>query len=181
MACAQDGHGECPHLFGLGGGWSNLLRLELDDAGLCQCSCHSACPVGGTKRWFVPFKVWLNSCVCPGAERARQRFAEVGEPPTFDTARERVERDSKARRAAFEAARRATAGKSRAEIRELYVAELRSRGLEPPTEPFLAATVEHIAGNPVPTVRLVGRGMAGLGKGALALARLLRDMSRPPR
>jgi hypothetical protein len=180
MACAQDEHGECPHFLGLGGGWLKVLRLQFDDAGLCQCSCHSACPVGGTKRWFVPFKVWLSSCACPGAERVRQRFAEAGELPSFGTARERVERDSKARREAFQVARRAAAGKSRDEIRELYVAELRSRGLEPPAEPFLAATVDHIAGNPVPTARLVAHGMAGLGKGALALARLLRDMSRPP-
>jgi hypothetical protein len=181
MACARDRHAECPHFFGLGGGWLNLLRLQFDDAGLCQCSCHGTCPLGSTRRWSVPFKVWLNSCACPGGDRARQRFAEVGEPPDFDKVRERVERDGKARSEAFEAARRAAAGKSRDEIRELYVAELRSRGLEPPAEPFLAATVEHIAGNPVPTARLVAHGLAGLGKGALALARLLRDMPRSAR
>jgi hypothetical protein len=181
MACARDGHAECPHFFGLGGDWLNLLRLQFDDAGLCQCSCHCACPLGGTGRWSVPFRVWLNSCACPGADRVRHRFAEVGEPPRVDEVRERVERDGRARKEAFEAARRAAAGKSRDEIRELYVAELRSRGVDPPTEPFLAATVEHIAGNPVPRARLVAHGMAGLGKGALALARLLRDMPRSPR
>jgi hypothetical protein len=179
-ACARGGHGECPHFFGLDGGWLNLLRPQLDDAVLCQCSCHSGCPLRGTRRWSVPFKVWLNSCACPGADWVRQRFAEVGEPPSFDEVRERVERDSTARKEAFEAVRRAAAGKSRDEIRDLYVAELRARGLEPPTEAFLAATVEHIAGNPVPTMRLVAHGMAGLGKGAVALARLLRDINRPP-
>lgn len=179
MACARDGHRECPHFFGMGGGWRNLLRLEFD-AGLCQCSCHNACPLGGTSRRSVPFKVWLDSCACPGADRARQRFAEVGEPPSFDAVHERQERDSTARKEAFQAARRAAAGKSRDEIRDLYVAELRSRGLEPPTEPFLAATVEHIAGNPVPAARLVAHGIARLGKGAVGLARLLRDISRPP-
>jgi hypothetical protein len=109
-------------------------------------------------------------------------MAETGaEPPGLDEIRERQQRDSKARREAFLAARRAATGKSRDEIRELYVAELRSRGLEPPSEPFLAATVEHIAGNPVPATRLVAYGVAGLGKGAVALARLLRDINRPPR
>jgi hypothetical protein len=181
MACARAGHAECPHFLGIGGGWLNLLRLQFDDAVLCQCSCHSTCPLGGTRRWFVPFKAWLNSCACPGADQVRQRIADVGEPPSFGEAREGVGRDNRARKEAFEAVSRVAAGKSRDEIRELHIAELRSRGLEPPTGPFLAATVEHITGNPVPTARLVGHGMAGLGKGAVALARLLRDINRLPR
>jgi hypothetical protein len=182
LACARDGHGDCPHFAGMGGGGLNPRRLRLEfGTALCQCSCHRSCPVSGS-RWFVPFKVWRDSCTCPGADGARQRSAETGaEPPSFADVREQEQRRSTARKDAFEAVRRAAAGKSRDEIRELYVAELRSRGLEPPTEPFLAATVEHLAGNPVPTARLVAHGVAELGKGAVALARLLRDVNRPPR
>lgn len=182
LTCARDAHRECPHFGGMGGGLNpRRLRLEFGTA-LCRCSCHSICPLGGTSRWFVPFKVWRDSCTCPGADRTRQRMAETGtEPPSLDEMRERQQRDSKARKEAFQAARRAATGKSRDEIRELYVAELRSRGLEPPGEPFLSAAVEHIAGNPVPAARLVAYSVAGLGKGAVALARLLRDINRPPR
>jgi len=183
LACARDGHRGCPHFIGMGGGGLNPRRLRLEfGTALCQCSCHSICPLGGASRWFVSFKVWQDSCTCPGADRARQRIAETGtEPPSFDEIREQQRRDSAARKAAFQAVRRAAAGKSRDEIRELYVAELRSRGLELPTEPFLAATVEHIAGNPLPAARLVANGFAGLGKGAVALARLLRDINCHPR
>lgn len=129
----------------------------------------------------VPFKLWRDSCACPGANRIRQQMADTGtEPPSFREVREQQQHDSEARREAFQAARRAAAGKSRDEIRELYVAELRSRGLEPPTEPSLTATVEHIAGNPVPAARLAAHGFALLGKGLVELARLLRDINRPP-
>jgi hypothetical protein len=69
----------------------------------------------------------------------------------------------------------------RDEIRDRYLPELRSRGLAPPSERFLEATVERIAGNPIPSVRLVGEGLAQTTKAALGLARLLRVISRPPR
>lgn len=181
LACADAGHQECPHFIGMGGGLNpRLLRLEFGIA-LCQCSCHRICPLAGTSRWSVPFKIWRDSCTCPGADRARQRMAEIGEPPSFSDVRARQQRDSKARKEAFQAVRRVAAGMGRDEIRELYVTELHSRGLDPPTEPFLTATVEDIAGNPVPGARLVAEGLAGLGKGVLAMARLLRDVNRPPR
>jgi len=99
----------------------------------------------------------------------------------FREIRERQEQVSQARKDAFQAASRAAEGKSRDEIRDLYLAELRSRGLEPPSEQFLEATVERIAGNPVPSVRLLGEGLAQMAKVAVGLGRLLRDISRPPR
>jgi hypothetical protein len=109
-------------------------------------------------------------------------MAETGtEPPSFREIRERQRQTDQARREAFQAVRRAAAGKSRDELRELYLAELRARGLEPPSEQGLAATVEHIAGNPIPAGRLAVHGLAQLGKGAVALARLFRDFNRPPR
>jgi len=168
-----------------GRGFSPLrLRIELDTVQLllCRCSCHAECALGGTRRRAVPFTVWRDSCTCPGADRARQRIAETGtEPPDFREIRERQAHVSQARKDAFQAASRAAAGKSRDEIRDLYLAELRSRGLEPPSEQFLEATVERIAGNPVPSVRLLGEGLAQMAKVAVGLGRLLRDISRPPR
>jgi hypothetical protein len=182
LACARDTHRECPHFVGMGGGLNpRQLRLEFGTL-LCQCPCHDACPLGSTGHGTAPFKVWRDSCTCPGADRARQRMAETGaEPPSFREMRERQHQNDRARREAFRAARRAAAGRSRAEIRELYLAELRARGLAPPSEPSLAATVEHIAGNPIPAARLAGHGFAQLGRGAVAVARLLRDINRPPR
>jgi hypothetical protein len=183
LVCARDAHQECPHFAGMGGGGLNPRRLRLEfGTVLCRCSCHDACPLAGTGRWAVPFKLWRDSCTCPGADRARQRMAATGrEPPSFREIRERQRQTDQARREAFQAARRAAAGKSRDEIRELYLAELRARGLPPPPEQALAATVEHIAGNPIPAARLAVHGFAQLGKGAVALARLLRDINRPPR
>jgi len=109
-------------------------------------------------------------------------MAETGtEPPSFREIRERQQQTDQARREAFQAARRAAAGKSRDELRELYLAELQARGVEPPSEQVLAATVEHIAGNPIPAAQLVVHGFAQVGKGAAALVRLLRDINRPPR
>ena len=55
---------------------------------------------------------------------------------------------------AFNGARSASAGKTRDEIQDLYIAELRARGLEIPSEPFLAVAVDLLSGD----------ARAGLGK-----------------
>jgi hypothetical protein len=182
LTCTRQAHRDCPHFVGMGGGGFNPRRLRLEfGTVLCRCSCHAHCALDDTRRRAVPFRVWRDSCTCPGGDRARQRMAETGtEPPSFREIRERQEQIAQARRDAFRAASRAAAGKSRDEIRELYLAELRSRGLEPPSEQFLEATVEQIAGNPIPAIRLVGEGLAQMAKGAAGLGRLLRDISRPP-
>jgi hypothetical protein len=179
--CARDAHRECPHFVGIGGGLNpRRLRLEFGTF-LCQCRCHDTCPLGTSGRRAVPIKVWRDSCNCPGADAARQRMAETGtEPPSVDQIRERQQQIDQATRAAFNATRRIAAGKSRAEIRELYLAELRARDLDPPPEQRLEATVEHIAGNPIPAARLAMQGLARLGKVAVEAARLLRDITRPP-
>jgi len=180
--CTREAHRDCSHFVGMGGGFNpRRIRLEFGIV-LCRCWCHAECVLGGTRRMAVPFKVWRDSCTCPGGDGARQRMAETGaEPPDFREMRERQEQVAQARRDAFQAASSAAAGKNRHEIRELYLAELHSRGLEPPSEQFLEATVERIAGNPIPSVRLVGEGLAQMAKGAVGLGRLLRDISRPPR
>lgn len=55
---------------------------------------------------------------------------------------------SEARKDAFNAVRSTASGKTRDEIRDLYIAELRARGLEIPSEPLLAAYIDFLSGEP---------------------------------
>jgi hypothetical protein len=98
-------------------------------------------------------------------------FPEFSE--TWDDARRR----SRARKEAFESARARAAGKSRDEIRGIYVAELNARGLKVPGDDVLDATVERIAGNPLPAARLAMEGLAQMGKALNELSRLFRSGS----
>jgi hypothetical protein len=79
--------------------------------------------------------------------------------------RQDIRRRSRARKEAFEAARARAAGKSRDEIREIYVAELTARCLAAPPDDLLDAVVDHITGNPLPTIRLAAQSLAQLGRG----------------
>ena len=108
---------------------------------------------------LVTREVWQARCVCPGtdlaagkldeAERDGQDFGDFER--RWQERRERSARESQQRRAAkreaFTAARAAGAGKSRAQIREIYVAELRARGLSLPSDLVLDATADAIARN----------------------------------
>lgn len=173
-ACTHQEHGDCPHLASMGGGLNpRRLRLEFG-AGLCPCSCHSSCsatPAG--KRLTVPFKVWRESCTCPGADAERHRLDEagIGDPPDFGEQWEEARRRSRARTEAFESARVRAAGRDREEIREIYVAELRARGLKVPADPVLDAVADRINGNPLPAVRLAGESLVRMGKALYDLSR----------
>ncbi len=174
--CARDAHRDCPHFVTVGGGFNpRRLRLEFG-AGLCSCPCHAPCPVSiTTNRFTVPVKEWYRSCSCPGAGRERQRLdAAGGLPPDFAEVREQARRRSQARREAYDATRARAAGKSRAEIRDLYVAELSARGVRAPTERVLDAVVERIAGNPLPAARVLGESLVQIGKGFYELSRFFR-------
>jgi len=69
---------------GFGGGF-NPRRLRLEFGGLlCQCDCHSSCPVVGN-RGSVSIPVWRELCTCPGAEAERARHDQAGTSyPDFD-------------------------------------------------------------------------------------------------
>lgn len=82
---------------------------------------------------------------------------------------------SRARREAFETVRARAAGKSRDQIREMYVAELTSRGVAIPAELILNAVVERIAGNPAPAGRALGESLAQVSKGIAGLSRIFRQ------
>jgi hypothetical protein len=84
---------------------------------------------------------------------------------------------SRARKEAFESTRARAAGKSRDEIREIYVAELNARGLAAPGEDLLDAVVGQITGNRPPAVRLAMESLAQLGKELRQLSRRFRSGS----
>jgi hypothetical protein len=179
-SCMRSAHQACPHFVAIGGGFNpRRLRPEFG-AALCRCSCHAGCPVAGS-RMAVPVKLWRESCDCPGADEKRQRLNAAGiEPPDFGEIRAEAERRSGARREAFQAARLASAGKSTTEIQDLYAAELRARGLRIPREEVLAAAADRIRGNPLPSYKLAGEGLVQMSKATVKIARLFRDITKPP-
>ena len=168
-ACAAGAHDDCIHFAALGGGFNpRRLRLEFG-AALCPCECHSSCPVATRgKRLTVSPEAWRESCTCPGAVQARQAS---GEFPDFGKNMQDARRRRRARKDAFESARARAAGQGRDEIREIYVAELRARGLAVPEEDVLDAIVSNIAGNPFPAVRIAADSLVQLGKELRALSR----------
>lgn len=126
---------------------------------LCLCTCHSECPLAD-RLPLVTREVWQGQCICPGADLAAARLdeAEREEVPDFaEFERQRQERRASsaresqqrraARREAFEATRAASTGKNRAEIREIYLAELGARGLTIPSDLVLDATTDAVARN----------------------------------
>jgi hypothetical protein len=162
--CLRGSHDECSHLCGLGGGLNpRRFRLEFG-AALCKCECHSSCPITGD-RAAVPFQTWDDSCSCPGAAEERGRQAQAGmEFPDFRDHMAQSRRRSESRREAFHEARAKAAGRSREGIRDLYLAELRSRGLKIPPDDVLDANVDAITGDYRSSAHLIGRALADLAK-----------------
>ena len=150
--CTGERHADCGHLLSVArspGARPAVL--------LCQCACHSPCPLA-RRLPLVTREIWQAQCICPGTGLAAGKLdeAEREETPGFAGFgrewRERwadSEQKSQQRRAAargaFEAARAAAAGKSRAEIREIYLAERRARGLTIPSDLVLDAYADAIA------------------------------------
>jgi len=94
--------------------------------------------------------------------------------PDFKEYRDQYQRDAESRREAFRTVRAEAAGRSREEIRDLYEAELRSRGLPIPSQDILDARVDAITGNFIPLARLMGQSL-------IDVAKLLRDIFHPSR
>jgi hypothetical protein len=143
---------------------------------LCRCGCHSACALAG-RLPPVSRVIWVGLCTCPGTELAEEKLDEAQrEVPDFARleylARERQEqraREHQAERAelreAREATRAAATGKSRAQIRLIYVAELRARGLSVPSDLELEAIADAIArGRENVSVAYSARLLAQLGR-----------------
>jgi hypothetical protein len=122
----------------------------------------------------VPLTVWQQFCQCPGAYKERKWKEDQDEPvPGFKEFRERQERESgqrrEAHRRAFRAAHVAAEGKTRDQVRDLYLTELRVRGLEePPHDAILEATVDLLTDHPISANSRV---LFNYGKGAARLAK----------
>jgi hypothetical protein len=155
--CAGGAHGDCGHT-------NAVVRLPasgrrlVSSVALCRCACHAACPLAG--RMPVSLRVWQQLCICPGAGRQRAATEDQDEPwPDAGEYREKEQRKSResreGRRQAVRAAREAAPGKTRDEVRDLYVAELRARGQEVPAGPFLEAEVDVLMGDPLGGLRKV--------------------------
>jgi hypothetical protein len=167
QACLEGMHEECGHWCGSGSA-RNPRRLRRERFTiLCGCDCHSPCLVTNEKN-TVGDLAWRQSCTCPGAEAARRMLDEVVILP-FDV-RDFAEmwaesrHEFKSRREAFKAAQASAAGHDRERLKELYVAELRSRGRKVPGDEALdAAVAAHMDSYPT-GARFVGREVVSLGK-----------------
>jgi hypothetical protein len=128
--CVDDAHQDCGHVSLAVRGRIRGIQSQ-STVTLCECSCHAACTLAG--RTPVPLTVWQQLCECPGGENVRAWTDEPRQPrPGFRGDHKEKDHqwreDTAARRQAFRAARDAAAGKTRQELRDLYIAELRSRG-----------------------------------------------------
>jgi hypothetical protein len=155
-ACAGDVHQACGHV-AFASPPVPGHRAE-STIMLCRCSCHRACALG-RRTETIAATVWQRCCTCPGAEHERTSHADPGHGlPGFEEFwaawKTESRQRSEAHKEAFEAARSVASGMTGDEIRDLYIAELRARGLEIPSEPLLAAAVDVLSGHP----------RAGLGK-----------------
>jgi hypothetical protein len=144
-ACLEGMHEECGHWHGSGGAFNSRRLRREGFTILCRCDCHSSCPVTNEKN-TVSDQAWRQSCTCPGAAAMRGMLDEFGILP-FDVrdfremwAKSRNELQS--RREAFKAAQASAAGKDREQLKDLYVAELRARGLKIPGDEALDAAIE---------------------------------------
>jgi hypothetical protein len=175
-ACVRGAHDDCPHFCGVDGGLNpRRLRLEFG-AALCKCGCHSACPITGNS---MPFRSG------PGARRVPARARSRNAPGRLRLARSARTSGStwssasgtlaRATRHSTHTVRAEAAGRSHEEIRNLYVAELRARGLDIPPDECLDATVDAITGDYRSSVRLLGRALADIGKLFAVVFRPSRD------
>lgn len=134
-SCLEGSHEECGHWRGHRTAL-NLRRLRREgSATLCGCGCHSSCPVTNEEN-TVGDRAWRQSCTCPGAEAIRG-IREQLETPPFDLSDFRAgwvtyREESQSRREAFKAAQAGAAGMDRERLKDLYEAEVRSRGLTLP-------------------------------------------------
>ena len=134
-ACLEGMHEECGHWHGSRGAF-NYRRLRHEGFTiLCRCDCHSSCQVTNEKN-TVGDQVWHQSCTCPGAEAMRRILDEFGTLPfgicDFREMWAKSRNELQSRREAFKAAQASAAGKDGEQLKDLYVAELRARGLKMP-------------------------------------------------
>lgn len=144
-ACLEGMHEECGHWHGSRGAFSFRRLRHEGFTILCRCDCHSSCPVTNAKN-TAGDQAWRQSCTCPGAEAMRRMLDEFG-TPRFDVRDFRAmwagsRNELQSRREAFKAAQAGAAGQDREQLKDLYVAGLRARGLKIPDDEVLDAAIE---------------------------------------
>ena len=127
--CGSGRHGRCVHRNTSGKGFPKRLHDGFKTA-LCGCDCHAACPLTGHAD--VSDREWELSCSCPGAQLPRDFY------------RNRREGDQRLRAAAA-AVQAESAGKTRTEIRQLLISELKTGSGPLPSSDDLDFAVDHIA------------------------------------
>lgn len=112
---------------------------------LCWCPCHVACRYAGTVN--VTPQEWWDSCRCPGSEwmraEGRRRWGR-DRPPTLEEARRSARADDEAWSEVQAAVQARSAGRNRAEIRQLVIEELQSRNRPVPDDMILDPHVDQI-------------------------------------
>jgi hypothetical protein len=144
-SCLDGSHEDCGHWRGYRVAL-NPRRLRREGvAMLCGCGCHSSCPVTNEES-TVGDPAWRQSCTCPGAEAIRGTRDQLENQPVnfsdFRAGWARYRQESKSRREAFKAAQASAAGMGREQLKDLYVAELRSRGLTMPDGEVLDVAID---------------------------------------
>jgi hypothetical protein len=179
-ACESDSHRECPHGFARGGGFNpRRFRLEFGHV-LCRCDCHQSCPLSGRRAAVSP-ALWRDCCVCPGAAATQARMAGLGiEVPDFRADLAERRRKSELRRAAASQVRASAAGRSREQVRQLYLAALAERGLPAPADRVLEISLDALTGHYGSSVRELGRAAGGMARSARDIARIFAATGEPP-
>ena len=127
--CRSGRHGRCTHRNPSDKGFPKRLRDGFKIT-LCGCDCHAACPL--TSQADVSDREWEMSCSCPGA----------GLPRDFYRARREGDQRLRAAAAAVQAE---SVGKTRTEIRQLLINELKAGSGPLPSSDNLDFAVDHIA------------------------------------
>jgi len=113
----------------------------------------------------MSLRTWRELCTCPGAvgfdvrlDRDRVVIPDLGEYQA------RALRDHLARKEALDVVRAGSAGMSREQVRDLFVAEMQARGAEVPPDVILDGYLRMMTSSYLPAARFVGRSLAGLVK-----------------
>jgi hypothetical protein len=127
--CGSGRHGRCTHRNPTEQGFPRRLRDGFKIT-LCGCDCHAECPLTGHAD--ASDREWEQACSCPGAQVPRNFY------------RARREGDQRLRTAA-DAVQAQAVGKTRPEIRQLVINELRTGSGPLPSSDNLDFAVDHIA------------------------------------
>jgi hypothetical protein len=158
LDCGSGRHGRCTHRNPSEKGFPKRLRDGFKIA-LCGCDCHVACPLTGQAD--VSDREWEQACSCPGAQLPRD----------FYRARRMGDQRLRAAAAAVQAE---SAGKSRTEIRQLLISELKTGSGPLPSSDNLDFAVDHIARS----AEQEAAGRTGTTRTVRVLAGELTDLAR---